>query len=217
MPTPVARRLQRPSWRDSRLVIGVLLVLVATIGGAGVLRHYDDSVEVLVAKHPLVPGQQLRQSDVEAVKVRIDEAGGTYFRASNPLPHGEVLREVRGGELVPRSAVGSGSSVDAKTVALPVDSSQSANLVKGSLVDVWVSKKQESDTGKDSFAAPTRVIRRAVVARVPKGSSGFTAVSDTGAVHVLVPDDNVADILAAINQGGKVDLVPAAGSPLKGD
>jgi hypothetical protein len=32
-----------------------------------------------------------------------------------------------------------------------------------------------------------------------------------------VPDDDVAGVLAAVNQGAKVDLVPAAGSPLKGD
>lgn len=217
LPKPAAHRLQRPSWRDSRLVVGVLLVLVATIGGAAAMRHYDNSVEVLQASHPLVPGQQITPSDVHAVKVRIDKAGGTYLRADDPMPKGEVLREVRSGELVPRSAVGRSGKVQVKAVALPVEASQSSNLVKGSVVDVWVSTKTQSKVGQDSYAAPTRIIGRATVARVPSGSSGFSVSSDSGAVHVLVPDDKVAAVLEAVNQGAKVDLVPAAGSPLKGD
>ncbi|GAB3495703.1 CpaB family protein [Flexivirga lutea] len=217
LPTPAAHRLQRPSWRDSRLVVGVLLVLVATIGGAAALRHYDNSIEVLQAAHPLVPGQRVAASDVHAVKVRIDKADGTYLRADDPLPTGEVLREVRSGELVPRSAVGAGGTVRVKAVALPVDAAQSANLVKGSIVDVWISPQQQNNVGKDSYAAPTRLINRAVVARVPGKGGGFSVASDSGAVHVLVPDDKVAAVLGAVNQGAKVDLVPAAGSPLKGD
>ncbi|WP_446665412.1 hypothetical protein [Flexivirga sp. B27] len=217
LPRPAASRLQRPSWRDSRLVVGVLLVLVATIGGAAAMRHYDNSVEVLQASHPLVPGEHITASDVHAVKVRIDKSGSTYLRADGPLPKGQVLREVRGGELVPRSAVGKSNKVQVKAVALPVEADQSANLVKGSVVDVWVSTKDQNKTGQESYAAPTRLIDRATVARVPSGGSGFSVSTDSGAVHVLVPDDKVASVLAAVNQGAKVNLVPAAGSPLKGD
>ncbi|MFC6707829.1 hypothetical protein [Flexivirga alba] len=217
LPKPAAHRLQRPSWRDSRLVAGVLLVLVATIGGAVAMRHYDNSVEVLQASHSLVPGQKVGSSDVHVVKVRIDKAGGTYLSANDPLPKGEVLREVRAGELVPRSAVGTSTEVTVKAVALPVETSQSANLVKGSVVDVWVSKKDQSKVGQESYAAPFRIIGRAVVARVPSTGGGFSVASDSGAVHVLVPDDKVAQVLEAVNQGAKVDLVPAAGSPLKGN
>lgn len=215
LPKPAARRLQKPSWRDSRLVAGVLLVLLATIGGAAAMRHYDSSVEMLQASHALVPGQTIKASDVHAVKVRIDRASGTYFSADDPLPKGQITREVRSGELVPRSAVGGAVHVNA--VAVPVDSAQSSNLIKGSVVDVWVSKKEKGETGQDSFAAPVRIIEHAVVARVPKGGGGFTVASGSGAVHVLVPDARVADVLAAVNQGGKIDLVPAAGSPLQGD
>lgn len=196
---------------------GVLLVLVATIGGAAALRHYDNSVEVLQASHPLVPGQKVGSADVHAVKVRIDQAGGTYLSADDPLPKGEVLREVRSGELVPRSAVGKSTKVPVKAVALPVETAQSSNLVKGSVVDVWVSKKEQTKVGQDSYAAPARIIDRAVVARVPSAAGGFSVSSDSGSVHVLVPDDKVAGVLEAVNQGAKVDLVPAAGSPLKGD
>ncbi|WP_265447670.1 hypothetical protein [Flexivirga meconopsidis] len=217
LPRPIAGRLQRPSWRDARLVAGVVLILVAMLAGAAALRHYDDSVEVLQVSHPLVPGQSVTAADVRPVKVRIDKSAGTYFRADAAMPSGEVLREVRAGELLPRSAVGSSSSVHLKAVALPVDSSQSANLLKGSIVDVWVSVKQKGATGQETFEAPQRMMERAVVARVPQRAGGLTVATDSDAVHVLVPDDKVAGVLAAVNTGAKVNLVPAAGSPLKGE
>ena len=34
VPTPKAARLQKPSWRDTRLLVGVLLVLAATVLGS---------------------------------------------------------------------------------------------------------------------------------------------------------------------------------------
>src|SRR4051812_18960364 len=34
LPEPTAKRLQRPSWRDARLLVGVVLVLLGTVLGA---------------------------------------------------------------------------------------------------------------------------------------------------------------------------------------
>jgi len=34
LPEPTAKRLQRPSWRDARLLVGVVLVLLGTVIGA---------------------------------------------------------------------------------------------------------------------------------------------------------------------------------------
>lgn len=216
LPRPTAKRLQRPSWRDTRLVVGVLFMLVATVGGGMAMRHYDTSVEVLQAAHTLVPGQRITSDDVRTVKVRVDGAAKTYFSGTGSKPEGQVLREVRPGELLPRSAVGDGSQVLVSTVALPVDAAQSATLVRGSIVDVWVSAKTRSATGQESYEAPQRIILRALVAQVPQQSGGLSVSSGEGAVHVLVPEAKVAAVLAAVNQGAKVNLVPAAGSPLKG-
>ena len=46
---PIAGRLRRPSWKDTRLVVGLLLVLLATALGAAGLRAADHRVPVLAA------------------------------------------------------------------------------------------------------------------------------------------------------------------------
>lgn len=215
LPRPTAQRLQKPSWRDSRLVIGVLLILLATIGGATVIEKFDDSVEVLQASKSLVPGQPIGKDDVRPVRVRMDKAGASYVRASRALPKGRLLREVRAGELLPRSALGAATQVEVKAVSVRVDPSLAATLVQGSVVDVWVSAKKD-EAGAASFGAPTRMIERAIVSRVPdeKGSFGVSSGQDA-AVHVLVPESQVAAVIGAVTTDAKVTLVPTAGSPLR--
>ena len=56
LPRPAAKRLRRPSWRDSRLLVGVLLVLLAATLGARAVAAADDRVPVWVAAGDLVAG-----------------------------------------------------------------------------------------------------------------------------------------------------------------
>ncbi len=49
LPTPVASRLRAPSWRDSRLLVGVLLVVLSVVLGAVVVARADDRVPVYAA------------------------------------------------------------------------------------------------------------------------------------------------------------------------
>ena len=59
VPTPKAARLQKPSWRDTRLLVGVLLVLAATVLGSLTVAAADDRVPMYAANGPLLPGQPL--------------------------------------------------------------------------------------------------------------------------------------------------------------
>lgn len=214
--TPKAQRLQRPSWKDSRLVIGVLLIAAATIGGTSLVNHLDDSVEVYQATTGLVPGQELRDSDVTTVKVRIDQSDHGYLTADAPLPKGRVIREVRKGELLPVTTVGKPSTVGLKAISVEVEPSFATTLVRGSTVDLWVSDRKGS-AGAAEFAEPRRIVPRAYVFRVPRQDSGGLSVasSQAVAVQVLVPDDRVDQVIDAVNTESKITLVATADSPMQ--
>ncbi|MBO1755577.1 hypothetical protein [Allobranchiibius sp. CTAmp26] len=216
LPAPVAARLQKPSWRDGRLVAGVLLVLLAMLGGAAALAHFDSTVEMLQASHTLVPGQTIGRDDVTSVKVRMDGRHAGYLKADDGLPRGQVVRAVQSGELVPASAVGDGSSLHEKTIALPATTGQSSILVAGSIVDLYVSAKQTAATGDTGYQDPRLLISGVLVARISRPSTGLGAGTADDSVQVQIPDAQVPAVLAAVNKGAKVDLVPAAGSPVQG-
>lgn len=214
LPRPIADRMRRPSWRDSRLAMGVTLMLVATGAGAATIKHFDDSVQVLRATHTLVPGDKLGAADVERVRVRIDTGTSGYLTGAT-TSDGRVVREVRAGELVPKAAVSTSHDAGMRTVAVTVEPAQAATLVKGSVVDLWIAAKTPGSTSPTDFLAPRKHAERVLVARTPSAGGGFSVTSDDY-VYVLIPDDKVADLISAMNRGAKVSLVPAAGSPLRG-
>jgi len=112
LPTPTATRLQRPSWRDSRLLVGVILVLLATALGAKVIAGADDTVAMYAAAQTLKPGDRLTVDNLLRVDVQLGDRGAVYLSALTGLaPDRFALREIPRGELVPVGDLGySGST-----------------------------------------------------------------------------------------------------------
>ena len=63
--SPRANRLGSPRWLDTRLVLGILLVLLAVVVGARVFASADHYSRVYVARRALVPGEHLTATDLD--------------------------------------------------------------------------------------------------------------------------------------------------------
>jgi hypothetical protein len=216
LPKPTAARLRTPSWRDTRLVVGVVLVLLSMAIGAKVVATAGDTVPMYAAAASLVPGQQVTQGDVKRVDVHLGADGSSYVAADHDIsPDTFALREVRPGELVPRSALGGKTAVNLKPVSVPADSGGAAQLDAGSVVDVWVNAK-DSSSATEKYGKPVKILKVAPVVRRPDpGGVGLGVVSGTTAVQIMVPETSVQALIAAIDQGAKITLVPVPGSPAR--
>ena len=93
-PRPVATRLQRPSWRDSRLLIGLLLVLAATALGAKAVASADDRVPVFAAATALKPGDRLTADNVLRIHVPPGDVAAGYLSATGAGPRQPARRPV---------------------------------------------------------------------------------------------------------------------------
>lgn len=212
LPRPVAKRLQRPSWRDSRLLIGVVLVLLATTLGAKVIASADDDVPMFAAARALKPGDALSGDNLVRVDVRLGDRAGRYLAARAGVPAGRfALRTVAEGELVPLTAVGAQTDVDVQTVTVKVDATAVASLAVGSVVDVWVSPRDPAST-QARYLAAVRTISAVSVAGVPPTGGGFGGSGGDAAVQLLVPADRVATVISASDQLSRFTLVPVPGS-----
>jgi len=216
LPKPTATRLQRPSWRDSRLVVGVVLVLLSMTVGAKALAAADETVPMYAAAASLVPGQPVTQKDVKRVDVQLGVDRSRYLTADHDIAADTfALRDVRPGELLPASALGTRAAVDLKPVSVPVDDGGAAQLTAGSVVDVWVNAK-DSTSAPEKYGKPVKTLEAAPVARTPDArGSGLGDASGTTAVQIMVPEASVQALIAAIDQGAKITLVPVSGSPTK--
>jgi hypothetical protein len=201
--SPAARRLTRPSWLDTRVALGLLLLMTAVVVGARVFAAADRYTTVYVARHALVPGEQLHQADVTVGRVRFDGESGQYV-ATGALPAGYlVTRYVAPGELLPRAALTGGAAVvvASRLVTVPVAAGHlPVDLGRGDEVDVYLtSKKVAGGTG-----APSLVLPAAVVDTVDSG--GGLSADETSSVVLVVPADRVAAVVRAV-ESGDLDLV----------
>ncbi|UTT65263.1 SAF domain-containing protein [Janibacter sp. CX7] len=216
LPTPTARRLTKPSWKDTRLLVGILLVLLSIVIGAVAMSAADDRVGMWAAAGPLTPGQTIEEGDLQRVDVQLGDAQGDYLMSNERLPNGAVVdREVREGELVPRAAVVNPTELDVQRVAVHVDPAYLSNLVKGSRVTVFTATPQAK--GEDAPAGSDEpeyeeFIRRATVHELPR-SGGVMSSGSRSSVIIVVPADKVTELLSRDTRDTPIRLAIEAGSP----
>ena len=203
--SPRAARLATPRWLDTRLVFGMLMVLVAVVAGARVFASADHYSRVYVAKHDLVPGERVTAGDLTVGRVRLDGQGSLYVAAGTPPVGYVVTRYVGAHEFLPVAALAAGASKDADTrfVTVPVAAGHlPPSLSRGALVDVYLTPKAAAGA---SVAEPTLVLENAAVQSREGGSRSFGGEA-TLSVVLAVPADRVTDVVHAV-ESGTIDLV----------
>lgn len=206
---PVAPRLRRPTWRDPRLVVGVLLVAGSVLLGSWAVRSAGQTISVYTVVTTVTAGQRITADNLVAVDVRLADVD-LYFRSENGPPAGGVaLRTVGDHELLARSAVGAGDNLDLRLVAVPVTEVLSSSVVAGSIVDLWLVPK--TDTRAAIASDASLLAAGLVVAELSERGSGLMSAG-APTVQVLVPLDELPGVLAALAGDGAVDIIPVPGS-----
>jgi hypothetical protein len=211
LPEPTAKRLQRPSWRDPRLLVGLVLVLLGTALGARIIATSDDTVPMYAASTVIRPGDHLTSDNVRRVDVQLGDETSRYLSARSAVPDDSyALRDIPEGELVPLSAVGTGSTVTVQAVTVEVDANSARGLPANAVVDVWVSSRDTQST-QERYLEATLALERVSVSPVTQDPSRFGAAASSMAVQLRVPRNKVAEIIAAVDRQSRFTLVPVPG------
>jgi len=207
---PQARRMRRPTWRDPRLGVGVLLVAGSVALGTWAVRDAAATVEVYAAADALTPGEAVVTENLEVREVRLGAGEDLYHRVADGLPEDAVaMRTVGAGELLPRAAVGTGESVDLRPVVVDLGLAVPADLRAGTTVDLWLAAQPPAagTAARDDVPEPELLAPDLIVAEVIEDDS-VIAGQNTTSVEVLVPRDDVATVLAALSSDGNLVAVP---------
>ena len=205
-----APRLKKPSWRDPRLLIGILLVLASTAGVIALLNSQNTTVQVYSAREDIAVGSAVTAEDLVAVPVRLGDATGAYLPVAGGVPaQGVALRLITQGELVPTSAIGVPDDLDRKPVGLSVEDPLPTGTAAGDRVDVWVSLRTDTNT----YEEPELLLEAAEIAELTIGESALGASRET-LVQVLVDDASLPELLNALSNEARIAVVlnPGAGS-----
>lgn len=198
------RRVARPSWKDPRLLIGVLIVLASCVGIIALTSTLDKTVPMYVAKVDISLGEQLGPEMLEVSNVKLGDLTDRYVPAHPESIAGYRANSlIRAGELLPASALGLQAGTNRRPVSVNLPDALPAAITAGSHVDVWVASKDRAANG---FAAPTLLLPAAEVTFRAERQTGFGGTDGT-VVELLVVDEKLADLLEAMANDARITVV----------
>ncbi|MBP2413718.1 hypothetical protein JOF48_002517 [Arthrobacter stackebrandtii] len=203
-----APRLAKPSWKDPRLLIGILMVLASVAGVVALVGNAGKTTAMYAAKDAIVVGQPITADSFKVVQVQLGEVDGEYLDPRAGLKENSVaVRMVPKGELVPRSSIGSTDALDRKPVSVQVDEPLPKEVVPGTHVDVWVALPDD----RNGFKDPVLMLPGAEVAALNVASTSLGSGRNTQ-IMVLATDRQLPEFLGAVANEAKVSVVwnPAA-------
>src|SRR6476620_6923340 len=183
-----APRLKRPSWKDPRLLVGILLVLVSVAGVTFLVGSADRTTEVFAARDGIAVGERLTAENVVRAKVRLGDTEQHYITVED--------------QLVPRASLGEVDRLDRKPVALNIAQTLPSQAVAGARVDVWVAQPD----AKNGFSEPKLILPGAEIAEVASGSTALGSSKST-VLMVLVDDQQMPALLGAQANEAKISVV----------
>lgn len=196
-------RLKAPSWKDPRLMVGVLLVLASVVGVISLVGSADQTTEVYAAKDSIAVGERLTTESVVRAKVRLGETEEHYITVEAGLPEGLVaVQRIGKSQLVPKESLASVDELDRKPVAVTIDEALPPQAVAGTRVDVWVA----APDARNGFSEPQLLLRGAEIAQLTDGSTALGSSRST-VVMVLVADSQMPALLGAQANQAKISVV----------
>ncbi|MCB5273841.1 hypothetical protein BJG92_01366 [Arthrobacter sp. SO5] len=196
-------RLKKPSWKDPRLLIGILLVLASVVGVISLLGAADQTTEAFAAREPIAVGENVTADKLTRVKVRLGDVEQHYLAPESGLTEGLVaVQRIGKDQLVPRGSLGRLDALDRKPVAVTIDEALPAQATAGSRVDVWVALPD----ARNGFSQPALLLPGAEIAQITPGSTALGSARST-VVMVLVPDEQMPKLLGAQANKAKISVV----------
>lgn len=203
---PSPRRMSRPKWLNTRVVVGVLVVVGAVVLGARVVGAQRQLSYVWATTTDLQAGTVLSGDDLTELEVNLDDTAGRYFGSSAPIVGKQLTRALGAGEIVPVAAVGD-PVADTRLLALTVAGDQMLpGLTRGSVIDVYL--VQGSGTDLTTALAAADLTVQEVTAPSSGGLSG--AGSSGYQIVVRLPTKSARELVTQLSVGTvKILLHPA--------
>ncbi|MFT4260621.1 SAF domain-containing protein [Microbacterium sp.] len=200
-------RSGRAFWSDIRFVIGLILVAASIAGVWLIVSSAGRTTPMLQATRTIVQGEAVAAADFQVVEVALGALSDDYL-APQDLRTGQIAaRTLADGELVPVAALADAD--DSRTTTIVIESSTGipAGVEAGTVVELWQAPLLEDGR---TAGAPRILVADVSVSAVVEPEGMLAAAATT--VEIVIPRDDVADVLAAITSGALLSVVPMGAS-----
>ena len=190
----------------SRLVLAIALIVASLLSAFIFSALANQRSTMIVSTTFLLPGHQIRESDLARVQVTLGDVGNNYISQESEIVGTFSKVRIEAHELIARTSISSHIDlVSLSSVPLSIRSADAPEgIIPGSIIDIyWV----QSETSAEIQLVPELVIAGAHVLAISKSGSNFG--SEVG-LTVAVQSDEVLSLLGATSQG-RVVLVSSHG------
>ena len=204
---PRTTRLEHQPWRDPRLLLGVLLVLVSTVLGAAAIAAASSSTSYWAVRSEVRAGDPVKRADLVRAEAHLpDDAARHVLRTDEALPARLAdlvwARDVGDGALVTRSALTTHEAGGVTELPLTITAGAApTDLQRGDRVDVWVGP----GPGDDATQKAARVLRDVRV--VSSGGSATARGAPSRTVLVDVAGADLSGSIVSTVAAGHVTMV----------
>ncbi|MDY6055901.1 flagellar biosynthesis protein FlgA [Micrococcus sp.] len=199
-------RLRRPRWRDPRLIVGVVLVLLSVAGVVALVAGAQRTQTYWAVARDVGPGTALRSEDLVPVEVRLGDGADRYVPVDGASPEGRMLAgAVRQGELVPAGALVDVDPHRRSPVGVLLAEPLPTGTGVGSRVDVWAAAPKATGRGHEE---PRRIAAGVEIVEV-QGIDGGLGARPATRVQLMVGEDILPRMLQAEVSDARIALVPA--------
>jgi Flp pilus assembly protein CpaB len=188
---------------DLRVILGLVLMLAALLGGASVIRHARQRVPVLAAAATVQPGQVISDKDLRVIEFSPEPGVATVSASERASLVGKVAAEpLYPGKLLTARSITSGPPVPAGYVAMSLaaksERAVAGGLRSGDRVAIVATSRPGQPDARSLLLFPDL--------RVLSVVTGSGAESDRVIVTVMVRPEE-ARMLAEARHGGEVDFL----------
>lgn len=201
------QRLEHRPWRDPRLIVGALLVLVSTTLGAAAVAAAGSSTGYWSVRSDVRAGDAVTRADLVPAEAHVpDDSARHLVAVDEPLPArlDQLVwsRDVEEGARVTKASIRPAGAQKVTELPLAVVSGAApADLRRGDRVDVWVGPGPGDDAGQEA----ERVLGGVRV--VSSGGGGAIEGAPSRTVVVDVPDDELTGSVVSTVAAGHVTMV----------
>ena len=194
-----AWRWRRPTWRDPRLFIGIVLVIVSMVAGSVLIDRATSTQQVWALSQDVAPGTALKAGkNLKLVSVNLGSASSAYVQQKQLKADTYAQRSLHSGELLPADATSQQSKLNMCSIVVQ-SSGQLLNSMR-------VGDTVELATKAASTNGARRVAQGLIVDAIGGDQNAIVADKSTS-VRVLVPAEQVEPVLTAVGSGAGLVLV----------
>lgn len=211
---PHSKRLKKPTIRDWRFILGVLLVLISITGVQLYVQMNNHKTEYYTARSEIRLGEKITEDKLARVEVNIDAAQDKYFTGNDlTLSKGKIATQrIPEGNLISKEAVGTETLPGRRLATISIDRTAASTLKAGERVDVWTSgpRNQDSKTresAREDKSGAHALVQNAEIVSIVVDERVLGA-NGKATVQLWVAEESIAAIVQESNSDSKLSLIP---------